>query len=104
MMPQNFRVDVEPEIQAETYILLIQSPTSLFSTIVQATRMHIFGSYPPGASTLKYTIVHIGKKYRIVVASALSHAPGWDMLKPVVARKFKCKCQARGWVQNFKSL
>jgi len=48
---------VELEIQAKKYILLIESLTSLFSTIVQATQMHICSSYPPGAGTLQYNIL-----------------------------------------------
>jgi len=47
-MPLNFWMIVqgkiemiEPEIQAQTHILMIQSQTLLFSTILQATQMHI---------------------------------------------------------------
>ena len=47
---------MEPDIQAPTYILVIQSQTLLFSTILQATWIHILGPYPPGAGTLKYTL------------------------------------------------
>src|SRR5882724_3876280 len=35
---------------------MIQSQTLVFSTILQATQMHILGPYPPGAGTLQYSM------------------------------------------------
>src|SRR5882724_8538987 len=48
---------VQSEIQAQTYILMIQSQTLLFSTFPQATQMHKLSPYSPGAGTLQYTTV-----------------------------------------------
>jgi len=36
---------VEPEIQAQTYILVISNLDPLFSTILQATWMHIYSAH-----------------------------------------------------------
>src|SRR5882724_4548453 len=49
---------MNPKIQSQTHILMIQSQTLLFSTILQATQMHILSPYSPGACTLQYTTTH----------------------------------------------
>src|SRR5882724_12860860 len=67
-----------PKIQAQTHILMIQSQTLLFSTILQATQMHILSPYSPGASTLKYNVaIHPLWTYPRVPISCvpISHAP-----------------------------
>src|SRR5882724_8515316 len=46
---------MNPKIQSQTHILMIQSQTLLFSPILQATQMHILSPYSPGAGTLQYT-------------------------------------------------
>src|SRR5882724_5970072 len=63
---------------------MIQSQTLLFSTILQATQMHILSPYSPGASTLKYTMhAHMPVALPMAMPSTHPHCPSKHTHMPI---------------------